>query len=449
MFRLVLFSFSLFILVYVSFSQAPRDTIKRLTPEQYKQDFVVLQHALKQTYPSLYRFRNKQVMDKLLDSCYYSINKNTGPTSFYATIKYVLAAIEDGHLSCRPSKALIESFGKQKYFPLSLVFLNDGVYNYCNHPIIPRGAKIRAINNIPIEQIRAKLYSFIISDGKINTSKDWELNNTFWFYYYLVYGRQATFMVQYKLSGGVLKNVSLIPELRNNFTCSSYEFSQQTGLLDLSYPDSDVAIMTIKTFSRQMLTEAKEDFITFLDSSFSDIKKKGIHKLIIDLRGNGGGADIYGARLYSYLTNKPFEYYKELETKDRKLTIKEHPNLGPQKPNNIYYKGQVFFLINGLTFSAATEVCAIAKSSGRGKFIGEETGGTYYGNTSGSFVDTLLPSTGITVSLSTTKYIMAVRDVKLKDRGIIPNHIIIPTIKDIAENKDVVLEMAIKQAVSK
>jgi C-terminal processing protease CtpA/Prc len=99
-----------------------------------------------------------------------------------------------------------------------------------------------------------------------------------------------------------------------------------------------------------------------------------------------------------------------------------------------------------LSFSATTEFCAVAKSNKRALFIGEETGGTYVGNTSGKFVERLLPNTQIKISVPTIQYVMAVKKEKLKSRGIIPDHILMPTMSDILRKKDVQLEYTIKLA---
>lgn len=448
MLHLTFFVSLIFLINVVGFGQSSADTLQALNINQYRQDFELLRKAFEQTYPSLYRFQDKQAVDKMFDSCYASIDQNTNPISFYATIKYVLSALGDGHLSSTAPAALRNVFEAQFYLPLSLLFLDQGVYNFCDHPLIPKGAQIISINGVPIQTIKKRLFPYFVSDGSINTSKNWMLNSAFWFYYYLVYGAQLNFEIRYRLPDGNTKTALINAEQRKNFICSSYEFSPNADLLDLSYPENNVAVLTIKTFSRQVLTEAKKDFGAFLDSSFRAIKQKGINHLIIDLRGNGGGADVYGAYLYSYLSNKPFRYYKELETKEKKLTSADHPNLDIQKPNDIYYGGEVLFLINGLTFSAAAEFCAVAKSNNRGKFIGEETGGGYYGNTSGNFVNTVLPNTNIAVSIPSTKYVMAVRGTKEKDRGIVPDYTAVPTINDILQNRDVQMEQAIKLATT-
>ena len=52
-----------------------------------------------------------------------------------------------------------------------------------------------------------------------------------------------------------------------------------------------------------------------MEDTFRTLREKGTKTLIIDLRGNGGGNDMYGAMLVSYLTDKPFRYFDHINVK--------------------------------------------------------------------------------------------------------------------------------------
>ncbi|MEB2778641.1 S41 family peptidase, partial [Algoriphagus sp. D3-2-R+10] len=175
----------------------------------------------------------------------------------------------------------------------------------------------------------------------------------------------------------------------------------------------------------------------------SDAYNQKVKKLIIDLRNNSGGDDQYGALLYSYLTNKPFQYFASIESNTKKLETSDHPGLDVQQPSMDSFKGKVLFIINGLSFSTTSDICAIAKSKNRGRFVGEETGGGYYGNTSGETFRTTLPNSKINIAIPKYKYSNAVKKAKYHDRGIIPDYFVIPSISDIIIGKDVQLEYAL------
>jgi C-terminal processing protease CtpA/Prc len=107
------------------------------------------------------------------------------------------------------------------------------------------------------------------------------------------------------------------------------------------------------------------------------------------------------------------------------------------------FKGKVLFIINGLSFSTTSDFCAIAKSENRGIFVGEETGGGYYGNTSGETFRTTLPNSKINIAIPKYKYSNAVKKARYQDRGVIPDYVVIPSISDVIIGKDVQLEYAL------
>jgi C-terminal processing protease CtpA/Prc len=115
-----------------------------------------------------------------------------------------------------------------------------------------------------------------------------------------------------------------------------------------------------------------------------------------------------------------------------------------QKPKKNSYSGKVYILINGGSFSVTSEFASVAHYLKRAKFIGEETGGGYYGDNSGTFVIVTLPYSRMNIGIPMLAYYTAVKNYPFKDRGIIPDYEVNPVIEDIMMKKDTVLSFTEK-----
>ncbi len=132
----------------------------------------------------------------------------------------------------------------------------------------------------------------------------------------------------------------------------------------------------------------------------------------------------------------------EKDSSGRFMLNDTHPTLGTHNITQLNYDQKVIFLINGNTFSAAADFCAIAKEHKRGAFIGEETGGTAIGNTSNGELILKLPNTGIRVKIPLFKVVNTV-SAKTKGRGVIPDYTVVYNPKDLIDKRDMDLETAI------
>jgi C-terminal processing protease CtpA/Prc len=233
--------------------------------------------------------------------------------------------------------------------------------------------------------------------------------------------------------------------------------------------DPEIAQIRIRGFGGK-------NYPQWIEDTFKALRDKGTKTLILDLRGNGGGDDMYGAMLVSYLTDKPFHYFDhiniktvspsfkensdwraESETQLREgvapnpsggflVTAKLHPGVAEQAPGKYPFLGKTIMLIDGATFSTAADVCAVAHHLKRATFIGEETGGGYYGNNSGVQTIVTLPNSKIRIRTPMFEYWNAVPGYDGKRRGTRPDHPVATTAANLLRGVDEQLDAALKLA---
>lgn len=431
----------------------PKSDFRRLLEvSQLREDFQTFRKTLTENHPDIYRHRSRPALDALLDSCEASINHPMNLIAFGNLIRFSVSAIQCGHTSGSLPGELMEQYAASvSMFPLKLWFAGGRAFVLCSkHESVPAGSEVLAIDGEPVERIRQKLFRYLPSDGNIQTKKNATLNNdAFLFLYNFIYGEQTHFEVRLAIPGGQVREITLQAAAFEHTQCPPFKSDNNAKPLEISYPDSSRALLTIRTFSSERISGAGQDFPAFLETTFKQFQQRKIQHLIIDLRGNGGGDDIYGALLYSYLTDKAFRYFSVLQSKSKPfLTPDDHPGLAVQQPAEVNFKGKVYVLTDGRTFSTAADFCAIVRSNVRGVFLGEETGGGYEGNNSGGTVRLRLPHSGIQLSVPKIRYSNAVGQNSGPGRGIIPDYPLTPSISDILAGKDPQLEKAFEKSGS-
>lgn len=418
-----------------------------ISREQLAMDFMVFRDYLEREHAGLYRYQTKSKIDQLFDTGIKEIKGPANRLDFGKNIMSIISAIQDGHTGTNLSSTILNAYRDSvKLFPLFLYFDDKSAFVRCSQlRAFPIGTEIISINDIKMAEIKEKLFSYLPGDGKIQSKKRNTLNNgSFAFLYRLVFGHTSSFLVKYREPNGVLKIANINAALSKDFDCDIPNPQQKGKDLQLNFLSKDIAQLTIKTFDQGRLNRNKLDFPKFLEESFLEIKTKKYQKLIVDLRGNGGGLDKYGPMLYAYLARKPFNYFAAVYSANSKQPIPNNPFVGIQQPIPNNFSGEIVFLIDGLSFSCTADFCAIAKSNNRGKFVGEETAGAYYGNNSGQTIRLELPSSKIQVIIPKFRYINDVKKTRYVDRGVIPDYKVIPNINEILANKDVQLAYAVR-----
>jgi Peptidase family S41 len=242
-----------------------------------------------------------------------------------------------------------------------------------------------------------------------------------------------------------------------------YDDAAKTYMRNLRFieKDSSVAVMKINGFKNG-------DYKTFYKESFQKINNNNAKILIIDLRNNGGGRLNEISNLYSYLTDVDYKFVDKAEVvsktslfkadyfkgggllskalkviaapfyysityfavkKDASGKYYSRMGYGDKKVNKNPFRGKVYVLINGGSFSASSIISSNLKGSKRATFVGEETGGAYNGTVAGKMPTVEMPKSKIKVKIG----LMSCDPFYKTDvvgHGIYPDKEILPTLED-------------------
>jgi C-terminal processing protease CtpA/Prc len=212
----------------------------------------------------------------------------------------------------------------------------------------------------------------------------------------------------------------------NNYT------KEKTRNFEFIKPDSTITIsyMKIRGFKNG-------GYKKFYKESFLKIDSANSSHLIIDIRDNLGGRLGEIDELYSYLTDKEYIFIEDAKMTKRASFIypKTHSKSWLKKslttllypviivyqsfkvknkkgspyfrfkqskarmPKSNNYKGNIYVLINGTSFSASSVLSTHLKATKRVTFVGEETGGAYNGTVAGLFAPIELPNSKVKMKI--------------------------------------------------
>lgn len=452
-------------------------TAQTLTPEQLQADFARFRTALNEAHPEMYRYTPKPRFDSLFTATAARLNRPMTRQEFYVTMVPLLVALRDGHIKWIVSgRDEHYPFSADKLFPVKLYLLSGKAWVVGNYGStdVPAGAEVVAINGQPMNAILGKILpNMTFADGDRIGGKYEDLNQFFSGFYATYVGTPDAFSLTYRI-GNEEKQVTLSPV--DEKTIKDYaekhkptaQKPHRIAFLGNGNQPAQSAVLTIERFWTQ---QGEQDYQDFLKEAFGQIKQKQIKNVVLDLRNNEGGEESYGVQLYAYLAHKPFRYYDHISVRQKRkfsfpvwtsnlymkmrwLVVRKRPDgyvftfqrgLRTVKPERNAFHGNLYVLVNGNSFSVTTEFSARVHADRRGTFIGQETGGGYGLNSSGIFAITQLPNAKIDLGIGMFGFHMANMPNDLKPgSGIIPDHVVEPTIADVLSGHDPAMEYILK-----
>jgi hypothetical protein len=475
-------NFFVFLIFFLTFNCSHKEQSTQIfdidhtfTKIQLKEDFNVLYNALDEAHPGIYRYTVREKFNNLCDSLNTTIKENWTELDFFRHCSKIIRMMKCGHTGISLSDGYMNHlYSKTLFFPLQLKFIGDKAYILtCLDSLVnvPIGSEIISINQQNISIIKNNIFEMIGSDANIQTAKYRKMDEDFSILYYLYISKVDSFRIKYIPFGRTtaVKNVlNGIPWQKISKYKKSYMSCQQEPVKYTINDSLNTGVMTIASFIPSLIQKKFGDYYKFIDSTISVFNNLKIANLIIDIRGNNGGDEEYVAYLLARLLDKPFRIYDRIDAPVNKYSFLEFTNRGfffnffnsmsyikdketnryilknkagwhkLINPDNPHFNGKIYILINGWTFSGASDFAAIADYNGSEKiiFIGEETGGAYYGNNSGDWLQLVLPNSKIKISMPVRFYLLAVSDHQPEDRGIIPDFQVESNINDILREID-------------
>jgi hypothetical protein len=460
--------------------------LKNLSSKELIQDFEILQNAYYETKVGLW-YNSRLQFDSICNIQKSKIKDNISSLDFYRIVAPIVAFTDEGHSHINMSdelKTYFTAYGK--FMPIFVKILNEKIYVINDLDKI-KGFQITKINGKSIDNILATLLSIEPADGYNKTSKYRWIETKFSKYYSFFIEQSETYeleLINPRTNEKIVYNTNGV---------SNKEFEKQYSKLTTSIPNYEykevstfkidknhsTATLTINSFNSSKYKDEVTGFENLLEKSFISISELNIKNLIIDIRKNEGGDQGMEDILLSYLIEKEYTKYKYVEIpaftfsflkytdykneddilmkelkKDfyqindgRFLDIEGRFFAEKPKPNN--FKGNVYILVGGLTFSGGSEFASLAKNYTNAKYIGEEVGGGFYGNTSGKFLKLTLPNTELMVRIPLHKFaIVNTKNNIPFGHGVLPDFTIQPTIEEYINGFDAEMEYT-KKLISK
>ena len=460
-------------------AQAAFDPQRAVPAEALREDLEVLWAVLEEGHGGLDRYTPAAELRKGFDDVAKRLTSPLTELELYRRLLPLVAAVKDGHtrlLLSEAAEAHLDS--RPVLLPFGLRFLDGRAYVFNDlsaAAAVGAGAELLAVDGAPAAEVLGELLPLVPSDAGIRTRKLrlFESPAVFGRLHALRLGLPESFRVRYRPRGSDGAREATVAGIRaadiGRVMGERYpEAAARRPLYELAFR-GEIGVLTVRAFADDP-GPGRPRFPEFVAGAFRALEEKKANGLVIDLRGNGGGVDEYAKLLYAHCAERPFLYYWALETKkDRydlfrrtdetregaeelarqvrrnargRFDVVGHPNSGLQQGREPRFAGRVAILIDGGSSSATGEVTSAFHYYRRAVFFGEECGAGYYGNTSGFTVTAALPNTGIRIRVPLVLYAMAV-DGYPKDRGLVPDVPVSPTIEDLLAGRDPALERAL------
>lgn len=180
----------------------------------------------------------------------------------------------------------------------------------------------------------------------------------------------------------------------------------------------------------------------FLKATFEKLKNDSIENLIIDIRNNPGGSSVFAKDIFDYMSSNPLktalgeEYFNQGKLVQEADTSWYIPKQVANK-----FSGATILLSNVNTYSSAHMMAVAFQYYHLGKTVGQVSDEPLY--ITGELQKAVLPKTSCIFYYPTANFLLPGYQ-ENKKAHFVPDYQIYPSLRDIIEKRDTMLNFAVK-----
>ena len=443
------------------------DKPPRFTAPELRADFAAMYEGLRSAAFDLYAFTPKAVLDRAYRATLAELNKSM--TLFEAQIRFqkFAALPRMGHTRIDFPRAVWAQHLKEggKVFPLAIRVVGDKTMiaqNKSGVEEIAAGDELLKLNGTSMQDWLKRTERHVSAETPYMAHSLMEFD--FPIYLWVELGDAPGFDLLLRKADGKTRKVRL--PARTSAEMKTFA-AAQPPVLSLDEPMREAKVLAHNVgylrpgpfYNAEAKTGAEawdvSSFRAFIDDAFAKFNSAQIDRLIIDLRGNPGGDNLFSDVMIAWFADKPFRFFSQFKVRVSPESTKANADrlandaeaAGPvsrqyaemyakAKPGDVVdfeipfaeprpnerFRGKVFLLIDRQSYSNAVAVAALVQDYKFGTILGEET--SDMATTYGAMEKFTLPKTGIVVCYPKARIVRPNGD--LRARGVRPD-IAIPT----------------------
>lgn len=416
--------------------------------ERQQQDVKVFKEVLLAKEGTLDLHTDIKVLNRSLSRLENDMMNEKSLLEQYKLYSRLLSLINCGHTQIHPNKATLKEWlSKRKSLPIDYYlvgkrlvvnrllkeddpYIIDGRSKRARTRIIPTSSEILSIDNKTVPELMEGISQYLSSDEGGVDFKYYQSSYAFDFYRHLAFP--------------FTKDSILVTYVYKNDTTDIY---LETGAAPVNTMNKRIAA-TVGAFNASQKDQGKfrilnskygyfrftsfqsssgKSYEKFLEQSFKVLDQRNIKKLIIDLRGNTGGAMQYSLMRYfvgedkllgRYIVEKPKHGFENKYLKKFSIGYMQHKRLSAQQRREIrrdkfdngrvyteevdkdlIYKGDIIVITDEGTFSSAAMLACHLKTMCGAKILGATPGGSFYSGNAGS-IQLSLPNSELHVFIN-------------------------------------------------